>query len=133
MINAKIRGQLVPLRFDLRTLEIIDEKYDVDSQELITRFNRKAGVRDLKIIFTAMANSARSFLGQKEDIEEKMIAHLDVIEMRDLGAAIKEEMRRTMHVRGADGNEDGDRHLDVFSAEMAEEERKNAEAGEGSA
>lgn len=133
MINAKIRGQLVPLRFDLRTLEIIDEKYDVDSQELINRFNRKAGVKDLKIIFTAMANSARSYLGQKEDIEEKMIAHLDVIEMRDLGAAIKEEMRRTMHVRGADGNEDGDRHQDVFGAELLEEERKNAEAGEGSA
>lgn len=133
MINAKIRGQLVPLRFDLRAMEIIDEKYDIDSQELISRFNRKAGVRDLKIIFTAMANSARSFLGQKEDIEEKMIAHLDVIEMRDLGAAIKEEMRRTMHVRGADGNEDGDRHQDVFGAELLEEERKNAMAGEGSA
>jgi len=133
MINAKIKGQLVPLRFDLRAMELLDERYGTDSQELIGRFQKKAGIHDLKMIFGAMANSARSYLGHEEDVDEKMINHLDIVEINDLAVSIKEEMRRTMHVRGADGNEDGDRHQDVFGAEMAEEERKNAEAGEGSA
>ncbi len=133
MVNAKIKGQLVPLRFDLHAMELLDEKYGTDSQELISRFQKKARMKDLKVIFGAMANSARSFLGKEDDVDEKMINHLDVVEINELAAAIKDEMRRTMHVRGADGNEDGDRHQDVFGAEMAEEERKNAEAGEGSA
>ena len=133
MINARIKGQLVPLRFDLHAMELLDDRYGMDSQELIGRFQKKAGVKDLKMIFGAMANSARHYLKQKEDVDEREIDHLDIVEINELAQAIRAEMRRTMHVRGADGNEDGDRHLDVFDAEMSENERKNAEAGEGTA
>ncbi len=131
MTNCKLRGIIYPLRFDLYTMELLEDSYG-DAQATVTAFQKKRRMKDIRAMFVAMANSARNLMGQKEDVSDEIVRHIDMAELGELANAIQEELRISTHVRAAGGNEDDEQHHDIFGEEM-ERQEKNVTAGEGTA
>ncbi len=131
MVNCKLRGIIYPLRFDLHTMELLEEAYG-DVQETVRNFERKKRVKDIRIMFTAMANSALNMMDKPETVTGDELRHIDLAELNEVTRAIQEELKRSTHARMAGGNEDDEEHHDIFGEEM-EGQEKNGRAGEGTA
>lgn len=130
MINVRIKGVLYPILFDLYAMELLDESYG-DARDAINAFrqqNRK--LADVKKMFQAMANSARNYLGEPEDVTGKEMNHCTLTELNAVVNGILEEMKRSSTVQAAGGSVDDDEHHDIFKEEM---DAKNGTAGGASA
>lgn len=130
MTNVTIKGIIYPLRFDLYAMEMMEEESG-DAQEAIEKFKKRKQIREIRQMFRILANSARNFMEEEENVTGKEILHCDMAELREISAAIQAEMARSMHISTAMGNEGDDQHHDVYLEMMEAEEAKNGETGEG--
>lgn len=130
MTNVEIKGVLYPLRFDMYTMELLDED-DGGAQNAIEEFRLKKGMKEVRRMFQVMVNSARNFLGEKENCTGKEIMHADIADIKRISDAINIEMARSLHIETGLGNEGDEEHHDSYMEEILAEESKKTETGEG--
>ena len=122
MTEARIDGRIYELRFDMYAMEIAEEEFG-SMKELFDRLSTgRQQVKTLKGIFRAMANSARAFRGDEENVTGNEIMRLTVREMSELSAAIQKEIAKSMKKETADGGEADDEDHDLYETES---DRKN--------
>jgi hypothetical protein len=112
------------------TMELLDDE-EGGAQAAINDFRVKRGMKQLRMMFKTMVNSAYNFLEQKESCTGKEIMHADMVEVKDISEAINVEMQRSLHIETALGNEGDEDHHDAYLEEIAAEESKNVETGKG--
>ena len=127
MVKCTVKGREYELRLDLDALETLESVFEGEN---VMEVFRKRSFSNVKKIFVVMANCARDYNGQPQDVTEKDIRHAsmaDAAKMADAILAAQEEAFKTETVNGA---ADDSHHDEVM--EMIEEiEEKNGEPGEG--
>lgn len=127
MVKCKVKGREYELRLDLDALETLEGVFEGEN---VMEVFRKRSFSNVKKIFVALANCARDYNGQPQDVTEKDVKHAsmaDAAAMADAILAAQEEAFKTETVNGA---ADDSHHDEVM--EMIEEiEEKNGEPGEG--
>lgn len=127
MVKCKVKGKEYELRLDLDALETLESVFEGEN---VMEVFRKRSFSNVKKIFVVMANCARDYNGQPQDVTEKDIRHAsmaDAAAMADAILAAQEEAFKTETVNGA---ADDSHHDEVM--EMIEEiEEKNGAPGEG--
>ena len=127
MVKCKVKGKEYELRLDLDALETLESVFEGEN---VMEVFRKRSFSNVKKIFVVMANCARDYNGQPQDVTERDIRHAsmaDAAAMADAILAAQEEAFKTETVNGA---ADDSHHDEVM--EMIEEiEEKNGAPGEG--
>lgn len=127
MVKCKVKGKEYELRLDLDALETLESVFEGEN---VMEVFRKRSFSNVKKIFVVMANCARDYNGQPQDVTEKDIRHAsmaDAAAMADAILAAQEEAFKTETVNGAAD----DSHHDEVMEMIEEMEEKNGGAGEG--
>ena len=127
MVKCKVKGKEYELRLDLDALETLESVFEGEN---VMEVFRKRSFSNVKKIFIVMANCARDYNGQPQDVTEKDIRHAsmaDAAAMADAILAAQEEAFKTETVNGAAD----DRHHDEVMEMIEEAEEKNGAPGEG--
>lgn len=127
MVKCRVKGKEYELRLDLDALETLESVFEGEN---VMEVFRKRSFSNVKKIFVVMANCARDYNGQPQDVTEKDIRHAsmaDAAAMADAILSAQEEAFKTETVNGA---ADDSHHDEVM--EMIEEiDEKNGASGEG--
>lgn len=127
MVKCKVKGKEYELRLDLDALETLESVFEGEN---VMEVFRKRSFSNVKKIFVVMANCARDYNGQPQDVTEKDIRHAsmaDAAAMADAILAAQEEAFKTETVNGAAD----DSHHDEVMEMIEEAEEKNGAPGEG--
>ena len=127
MVKCKVKGKEYELRLDLDALETLESVFEGEN---VMEVFRKRSFSNVKKIFVVMANCARDYNGQPQDVTEKDIKHAsmaDAAAMADAILAAQEEAFKTETVNGAAD----DSHHDEVMEMIEEAEEKNGAPGEG--
>ena len=127
MVKCKVKGKEYELRLDLDALETLERVFEGEN---VMEVFRKRSFSNVKKIFVVMANCARDYNGQPQDVTEKDIRHAsmaDAAAMADAILAAQEEAFKTETVNGAAD----DSHHDEVMEMIEETEEKNGAPGEG--
>lgn len=127
MVKCKVKGKEYELRLDLDALETLESVFEGEN---VMEVFRKRSFSNVKKIFVVMANCARDYNGQPQDVTEKDIRHAsmaDAAAMADAILAAQEEAFKTETVNGAAD----DSHHDEVMEMIEETEEKNGAPGEG--
>lgn len=130
MSRVKIQGTEYELRFDLGAMEKMDEIFG-GGLEGIQQALRKRSLKSTKQIFEIMANSARHYRGQKEDVNaDRALRHATIKEIDEMSNAILAAQEESMKTDTVNGAADDEKHDDVLE-ELEAEDEKNGATGEG--
>lgn len=127
MVKCRVKGKEYELRLDLDALETLESVFEGEN---VMEVFRKRSFSNVKKIFVVMANCARDYNGQPQDVTEKDIKHAsmaDAAAMADAILAAQEEAFKTETVNGAAD----DSHHDEVMEMIEETEEKNGAPGEG--
>lgn len=128
MATVKIQGKTYELRYDLATMEMIEDEFGSQEKMREAMKNGK-NVKTLRTMFRIMVNSARDVEGLpalKAAEVDKQLKHATLAEMALISQAFGEAMEEGMKSETTGGNEADDEVSDEYLKEI---ESKNGKAG----
>ena len=127
MAKVEINGKEYDLRLDLYTMELIQDAFE-DTYENAMEALRKRSFKSIRKIFTCMANSARSFRKDPEDVSPDDFKHMNMADVAKMTDAITQTQEEGFRKETFDGAADEEQHDDVLE-EIEAEEAKNGATG----
>lgn len=128
MARVKIRGAVFELRYDVSTIEAIEDEFG--TMEAMREAMKGSSVKNLRKMFQIMVNSARDMRGQApmtpQDAKD-ILAHATLWELKRLSEAFTQALEEGMKSETTGGNEADSEEVDEVLEEL---ERKNARAGD---
>ena len=126
MAQININGKAYGLRFDLGALEAVEAEFG-DLKEVFARL--KGGedrLNTVKKMFVIMANCQLEFEGKPANVTVAALKHAPLAILSQLGEAITEAIKESMHVETVGGEADDD----VHDGYLEEIDAKNALTGD---
>lgn len=127
MVKAEIGGKEYELRMDLYAMELIEDAMG-DSYGNAMEALRKRSFKTARKMFAILANSAKSFRGEPEDVSEEEFKHLGLADVAKMTEAILKAQEESFRKETLDGAADDTQHDDVLE-EIEAEEAKNGATG----
>lgn len=115
MAVIRIKGIEYPLRYDLDAMEKIEEKFGSTKDAMAVI--RSRSVKATKQMFVILANSARGYAGEAEDITEEVLAHESLRKLNELSQAFARALEEGMESETSDGGPADDEVHDIFEDE----------------
>ena len=127
MVTVKVQGKTFELRYDLATMEMIEDEFG--SQEKMREAMKAKSVKSMRTMFRIMANSARDVAGLpalKAAEVDRLMKHATLAEVNLISQAFTAAMEEGMKSETTGGNEADDEVSDEYLKEI---EAKNGRAG----
>lgn len=121
MASVNINGKEYGLRFDLYSMEQVEEEFGSVKNVFEALKNGKQ-LRATRILFKILANSYLSYNDQEETVTGNEIKHAGFDEIREISEAVQKAIAEGSHAETTDGNEADDEVHDMYLEEI---ERKN--------
>ena len=127
MAKTEINGKEYELRMDLYAMELIEDAFG-DTYSNAMEALRKRSFKTARKLFVILANSAKSFRGEVEDVSEEEFKHLDMTDVVKMTEAIMQAQEESFRKETIDGAADDSHHDDTLE-EIEAEEAKNGATG----
>lgn len=122
MAKVKIGEKEYGLRFDLYSMEQIEEEFGGVKAVFDTLKEGRHQIKTTRALFRILANSYLSYNGQEETVTGDEIKHAGMDMIRNISEAVQEAIAEGSKSETTGGNEADDEVHDMFLEEI---ERKN--------